>query len=129
MPRTGRPDLEDETLDDAAEGSSVSAAQRVFHALSSAPRRKILAYLSASGLTAGEIADRFSMSKPAVSQHLSILETAGLIRREKQGQFVHYSLIENNLVNTLNGFVQEVCPVSRPIKKESQARVRAKELP
>ncbi|MGZ2431072.1 ArsR family transcriptional regulator [Rhizobium redzepovicii] len=129
MPRTGRPDLEDETLDDAAEGSSVSAAQRVFHALSSAPRRKILAYLSASGLTAGEIADRFSMSKPAVSQHLSILETAGLIRREKQGQFVHYSLIENNLVNTLNGFVQEVCPVSRPIKKESQARARAKELP
>lgn len=129
MPRTGRPDLEDETLDDAAEGSSVSAAQRVFHALSSAPRRKILAFLSASGLTAGEIAERFSMSKPAVSQHLSILETAGLIRREKQGQFVHYSLIENNLVNTLNGFVQEVCPVSRPIKKESQARARAKELP
>ncbi|QKK25282.1 metalloregulator ArsR/SmtB family transcription factor [Rhizobium hidalgonense] len=121
--------MEDETFDDTAEGSSVSAAQRVFHALSSAPRRKILAYLSASGLTAGEIADRFSMSKPAVSQHLSILETAGLIRREKQGQFVHYSLIENNLVNTLNGFVQEVCPVGRPIKKESQARARVKEAP
>lgn len=129
MSQARRPDLEDETLDDTAEGNSVSAAQRVFHALSSAPRRKILAYLSASGLTAGEIADRFSMSKPAVSQHLSILETAGLIKREKQGQFVHYSLIENNLVNTLNGFVQEVCPVGRPIKKESQARARAKELP
>jgi hypothetical protein len=50
-----------------------------------------------------------------------------LIRREKQGQFVHYSLIENNLVNTLNGFVQEVCPVGRPIKKGSQARARAKD--
>lgn len=121
--------MEEETFDDAAEDGSVSAAQRIFHALSSAPRRKILAYLSASSLTAGEIADRFSMSKPAVSQHLSVLETAGLIRREKQGQFVHYSLIENNLVNTLNGFVQEVCPVGRPIKKESQARARAKELP
>ncbi|MBB2718799.1 ArsR family transcriptional regulator [Rhizobium sophoriradicis] len=121
--------MEDETFDETSEGSSVGAAQRVFHALSSAPRRKILAYLSASGLTAGEIADRFNMSKPAVSQHLSILETAGLIRREKQGQFVHYSLIENNLVNTLNGFVQEVCPVGRPIKKESQARARAKESP
>ena len=127
MPRARRQDLEEEMFDDAAEDGSVSAAQRVFHALSSAPRRKILAYLSASGLTAGEIADRFSMSKPAVSQHLSVLETAGLIRREKQGQFVHYSLIENNLVNTLNGFVQEVCPVGRPIKKESQARVRAKD--
>ncbi|PDS73212.1 metalloregulator ArsR/SmtB family transcription factor [Rhizobium sp. L43] len=119
--------MNEETFDDVGESSSVSAAQRVFHALSSAPRRKILAYLSASGLTAGEIADRFRMSKPAVSQHLSILEAAGLIRREKQGQFVHYSLIENNLVNTLNGFVQEVCPVGRPIKKESQARARAKE--
>jgi len=126
MPQARRPDLDEETFDDAAE---VSAAQRVFHALSSAPRRKILAYLSASGLTAGEIADRFSMSKPAVSQHLSILETAGLIRREKLGQFVHYSLIENNLVNTLNGFVQEVCPVSRPIKKESQARARGGLVP
>lgn len=129
MPQARRSDLEEETFDDAAEDGSVSAAQRIFHALSSAPRRKILAYLSASSLTAGEIADRFSMSKPAVSQHLSVLETAGLIRREKQGQFVHYSLIENNLVNTLNGFVQEVCPVGRPIKKESQTRARAKELP
>ncbi|MBX5135501.1 winged helix-turn-helix transcriptional regulator [Rhizobium lentis] len=121
--------MEDETGDDITEGSSLGAAQRVFHALSSAPRRKILAYLSASGLTAGEIADRFSMSKPAVSQHLSVLETAGLIRRQKQGQFVHYSLIETNLVNTLNGFVQEVCPVGRPIKKESQVLARAKESP
>jgi len=126
MPQARRPDLEDEAFDDMMEGSSTSAAQRVFHALSSAPRRKILAYLSASGLTAGEIADRFSMSKPAVSQHLSVLETAGLIKREKQGQFVHYSLIESNLVNVLNGFVQEVCPVGRPIKKESQARARTK---
>ncbi|MFS8148721.1 ArsR family transcriptional regulator [Rhizobium sp. R635] len=117
--------MEDDAFDDTADGSS-TGAQRVFHALSSAPRRKILAYLSASGLTAGEIADRFSMSKPAVSQHLSVLEAAGLIKREKQGQFVHYSLIENNLVNVLNGFVQEVCPIGRPIKKESQARARAK---
>jgi ArsR family transcriptional regulator, arsenate/arsenite/antimonite-responsive transcriptional repressor len=118
--------LEDEALEDTIESAGGGAVQRVFNALSSAPRRKILAYLSASGLTAGEISDRFNMSKPAVSQHLSVLEAAGLIRREKQGQFVHYSLIENNLVNALNGFVQEVCPIGRPIKKESQARARAK---
>jgi DNA-binding transcriptional ArsR family regulator len=93
--------------------------QRVFEALSSSPRRKILAYLSASSLTAGEIAARFSMSKPSVSQHLNILEAAGLVMREKKGQYVHYHLVPNNLVNTLNGFVQEVCPVSRPIKREA----------
>ncbi|RYE71144.1 MAG: ArsR family transcriptional regulator [Oxalobacteraceae bacterium] len=41
--------------------------QRVFEALSSTTRRKILAYLSHAELTAGEIAARFSISKPAVS--------------------------------------------------------------
>ncbi len=99
--------------------------QRVFEALASIPRRKILAYLSAGSLTAGEIADRFEMSKPSVSQHLTLLETAGLIEKEKRGQFVHYSLVRSNLVNTLNGFVQEVCPVSRPLKREAAARAKA----
>jgi DNA-binding transcriptional ArsR family regulator len=92
----------------------------VFDALASTPRRKILAYLAEAELTAGEIAARFSMSKPAISKHLSILEAAGLIRGEKRGQFIHYSLVRENLVNTLNGFVQEVCPVSRPLKRESK---------
>jgi ArsR family transcriptional regulator, arsenate/arsenite/antimonite-responsive transcriptional repressor len=92
----------------------------VFDALASTPRRKILAYLSDAELTAGEIAGRFSMSKPAISKHLSILENAGLIRGEKRGQFIHYTLVRENLVNTLNGFVQEVCPVSRPLKRESK---------
>lgn len=99
--------------------------QRVFEALSSAPRRKILAYLSAGSLTAGEIADRFDMSKPSVSQHLSVLEVAGLIAKEKRGQFVHYSLVATHLANILNGFVQEVCPVSRPLKREAKARAKA----
>jgi ArsR family transcriptional regulator, arsenate/arsenite/antimonite-responsive transcriptional repressor len=34
--------------------------------------------------------------------------------------------VQDNLVNTLNGYVQEVCPVSRPIKKESQRRASSK---
>lgn len=99
---------------------------RVFEALSSAPRRKILAYLSHSELSAGDIAARFAMSKPAVSQHLSILENAGLVISEKRGQFVYYSLVPDHLANTLNGFVQEVCPVSRPLKAESAALANRK---
>ena len=100
--------------------------EKVFEALASTARRKILAYLSATSLTAGEIASRFDMSKPAISKHLSILENAGLIRGEKLGQFIHYALVQENLVNTLNGFVQEVCPVSKPLKRES-ARLKPKE--
>ena len=94
--------------------------QRVFDALSSAVRRKILAYLADDELTAGEIADRFEISKPAVSQHLSILEAAGLVERDKRGQYVFYHLVEDNLANTLNSYLQEVCPVSRRIKKQKR---------
>lgn len=93
--------------------------QRVFEALASAPRRKILAYLAHAELNAGEIAARFEMSKPAVSQHLSVLENAGLIASEKRGQYVYYRLVPDSVANTLNAYVQEVCPVSRPLKKES----------
>src|SRR5580692_5096245 len=93
--------------------------EKVFEALASTPRRKILAYLSATSLTAGEIASRFEMTKPAISKHLQILENAGLIRGEKRGQFIHYGLVRENLVNTLTGFVQEVCPVAKPLKRES----------
>lgn len=100
--------------------------ENVFSALSSTVRRKVLAYLSETSLTAGEIADRFEMSKPSMSKHLSILENAGLIKGEKKGQYIHYSLVPENLTNTLNGFVQQVCPVSRPLKRESAALKKAK---
>ena len=102
----------------------LSRLQKVFEALSSAPRRKILAYLAHTSLTAGEIADRFDISKPSISQHLGVLENAGLVKKEKAGQFVHYSIIEENLVNTLNGFVQDICPVARPLKKESAEKAK-----
>lgn len=101
-------------------------AEKVFQALSSTARRKILAYLSASDLTAGEIASRFEMSKPSVSQHLSILEGAGLVERTKKGQYVVYHLADENLINTLNDFVQEVCPVSKPLKRESKLKAQKK---
>ena len=100
--------------------------QLIFEALASVPRRKILAYLAETDMTAGEIAARFSMSKPSISKHLAVLEGAGLVRGEKRGQFVHYSLTPASLVNALNGFVQEVCPVSRPLKPESRALKAAK---
>jgi DNA-binding transcriptional ArsR family regulator len=100
--------------------------QRVFEALSSTVRRKILAYLARAELSAGEIASRFDMSKPSVSQHLSVLEAAGLVMSEKRGQFVYYRLVADNLVNTLTEFLQEVCPVSRPLRRESAALAKKK---
>lgn len=100
--------------------------EKVFEALASTPRRKILAYLSETELSAGEIAARFEMTKPSLSKHLRILESAGLITSDKRGQFVFYRLQSDNLANTLVAFMQGVCPVSQPLKKESKTLANKK---
>ncbi|MDH5829596.1 metalloregulator ArsR/SmtB family transcription factor [Luteimonas sp. M1R5S18] len=99
---------------------------KVFEALASRPRREILAYLSAQELTAGEIAGRFAMSAPAISRHLSVLEGAGLVVSERRGQFVHYRLRPDNLMNSLTGFALEICPTGGPLKRESRTLAKAR---
>lgn len=98
------------------------AIDRIFEALSSRTRREILAYLSAQELTAGEIGERFEMSAPAISRHLSVLSAAGLVSSERRGQFIFYRLIADNLVNTLTGFAFEVCPSAGPLKREARRK-------
>jgi len=65
---------------------------KVFKALSDKTRRMILHHLREKDLTAGEIAERFEISKPSISHHLDALKNAQLVLSEKQGQHVIYSL-------------------------------------
>jgi DNA-binding transcriptional ArsR family regulator len=99
----------------------------VFAALASTQRRRILAYLSEAPLTAGEIAERFEMSKPALSKHLKQLEGAGLVVGERRGQFVHYRLADRNLLATLHSMLATFCPVGGPLKREGAAVARARD--
>jgi DNA-binding transcriptional ArsR family regulator len=96
-------------------------ADKVFEALASTQRRKILAYLSKAQLTTSELAQRFAMTAPSMSRHLSVLENAGLVSSSRQGQHVLYQLNTENLLNTLTGFAFEICPVAGPLKRESRA--------
>lgn len=56
-----------------------------FLALSDPTRRAILARLAESEATVNELAAPFSISQPAISQHIKVLETAGLILRRVDG--------------------------------------------
>ena len=56
-----------------------------FAALADPTRRAILARLSQGEATVNELADPFEMSQPAISQHLKVLEDAGLIVRRVDG--------------------------------------------
>ncbi len=63
-----------------------SALDRTFAALADPTRRAILARLAEGEANVGELAAPFAMSWPAVSKHLRVLETAGLVRRARQGR-------------------------------------------
>jgi len=102
------------------------ALGKVFEALASAPRRQILAYLTEAELSTSELAERFAMSAPAISRHLSVLEEAELVTSERKGQFVYYKINADSLVNSLTGYAFELCPVGRPLKRESRALAKVR---
>lgn len=64
----------------------------LFKALNDSTRREILELLKKGDLTAGEIADKFNITKPSISHHLDLLKQAGLVHATKNGQFILYSL-------------------------------------
>ncbi|WP_297798571.1 autorepressor SdpR family transcription factor [uncultured Eudoraea sp.] len=74
----------------------------LFKALNDETRRQIIELLKERDMNAGEIADRFSISKPSISHHLDILKRADIISSEKKGQFVQYSLNTSILEDLIN---------------------------
>ncbi len=99
----------------------MSSTEKVFEALASTTRRRILAYVSEGPLSAGDIAARFEMSQPAVSKHLAVLEGAGLVWKKREGMNVFYGMQQETLSGTLATFLQAVCPPSRALKKEARS--------
>ena len=68
------------------------ALQDTLQALSDPTRRQILNMLKGGKKTAGEIAEAFEISGPAISRHLTVLKTADLIRDRRDGKFIIYEL-------------------------------------
>ncbi|MBQ8026181.1 MAG: winged helix-turn-helix transcriptional regulator [Oscillospiraceae bacterium] len=66
--------------------------QNTMRALADPTRRTILNLLKKSRLSAGEIAEHFDMSLPAVSKHLAVLKEADLVRDQREGKYVFYEL-------------------------------------
>lgn len=66
--------------------------QSVFKALADPTRRAILKQLQAGSRTAGAIAEGFPISRASLSHHFNILKSADLVRTERRGQHIVYSL-------------------------------------
>lgn len=67
-------------------------------AIANPHRREILRLVDPGELSAGEIAERFDVTRPAVSQHLSVLKEAGLVDERRDGTRRLYRANPNGLV-------------------------------
>ena len=63
-----------------------------FQVLAEPRRREVLRLVSERERTAGEIAERFDVTRQAVSQHLDVLEAAGLVRTRREGRYKFHDL-------------------------------------
>lgn len=68
------------------------AQQNVFQALADPTRRAILKTLKKGSLSAGEIAAQFPITRASLSHHFNVLKSADLVRTERRGQKIVYSL-------------------------------------
>jgi DNA-binding transcriptional ArsR family regulator len=64
----------------------------VFGALANPVRRELLEVLRDGPQAAGDLANRFALSRPAVSEHLAVLRTARLVTEEARGRHRYYHL-------------------------------------
>ena len=80
----------------------------VFRALADPTRRQVLALLKERPLSAGELAERFDVSKPTMSAHFNVLREAGLIDATRQGKTIIYRLRMSVLEEALMGLAQTV---------------------
>jgi DNA-binding transcriptional ArsR family regulator len=68
------------------------SSNEAFKALADPTRREILALLRRGEMTAGDLAERFDMTKPSMSHHFTVLKEADLITSRREGQQIWYGL-------------------------------------
>lgn len=79
---------------------------RVFKALADPTRRRVLELLRRQPMTAGELSDHFTVSKPTMSAHFAVLREADLVDASKQGTTITYRLKLSVLEDALLAFSQ-----------------------
>jgi DNA-binding transcriptional ArsR family regulator len=91
-----------------------------FSALSDPTRRAILKMLRAGSKSAGEIAEAFQLTKPTLSHHFQVLRVAGLVRAERRGTSIVYTLQSN----VLEYLATELMVLAAPRKGMKTEKVR-----
>ena len=79
----------------------------IFKAISDENRLRIVCMLSDRELCACKLIEELGVSQPNLSHHMGILQRSGLVNGRKEGQWVHYSLNHDTLME-MDGFIESL---------------------
>ncbi len=91
----------------------------VADAIADPVRREILLMLREAPLSAGQIADRFEISRPAVSRHLRVLRAAGLVQDTADGRRRVYTLVTGPLDELVGWLEHLMSPFGWPLNLDA----------
>ena len=97
----------------------------VFEAIAQPKRRQILRLLADGELSAGEVASRFAVTQPAISQHLKVLKQVGLLSERREGTRRLYRASAEGLAG-LHSFLAEVMPGRLELLKQAAEAERGR---
>lgn len=100
----------------AMRGAAEQAAE-LLRSIGSTHRLMILCLLMEGAKTVTEICDAVGARQSLVSQHLTRLRLDGLVRAERQGHFVHYSLTDTPAKEIVATLHRHFCPEGRGLSK------------
>jgi len=83
-----------------------SARRDVFQAIADPNRRAIISLLAQKKLTMNDVANHFTVSRPAISKHVKVLTECGLVKIEKQGR-ERYCTIQPDKLSEVSDWVEQ----------------------
>lgn len=96
----------------------MTGENKAFKALSDPTRREILSLLRKGEKTAGDLAERFDMTKPSMSHHFAVLKDADLITSRRDGQQIWYGL-NTTVVQDLLAWAMDLIGGNGDVSKDS----------
>jgi ArsR family transcriptional regulator, arsenate/arsenite/antimonite-responsive transcriptional repressor len=94
----------------------------VFKALADPTRREILRLLRKGPLTAGQLAEKFDISKPSMSHHFAVLQEADLVASTRDGRQIIYTL-NTTVVQDMLSTLMDLFPAKDvPSKRRGEAK-------
>ena len=97
-----------ELIDQIADKRTVKMESRFFKALADETRIKILKLLSLRRMCVCEIMVALDLTQPTASHHLRILENVGIVKDERKGKWIFYSIANSKLTGILKKIEEDV---------------------